>query len=71
MAGIYGIVGKDVLMREDLDVMSKALIHRGPDDEAHCLRGNVGMGCRRLAVLDLDRGQQPLGMSSVPAQIPR
>ncbi len=40
--------------------MSNALAHRGPDDAGLLVEGSVGLGFRRLAVLDLATGQQPM-----------
>jgi asparagine synthase (glutamine-hydrolysing) len=40
--------------------MSQALAHRGPDDEGVYINNEIGMGCRRLGVLDLQGGRQPL-----------
>jgi len=37
-----------------------ALVHRGPDDEAYYLNGPVALGQRRLAILDLAGGRQPM-----------
>ncbi len=40
--------------------MASALAHRGPDDEGFYLNGSVAMGSRRLSVIDLEGGRQPL-----------
>src|SRR5207244_8074384 len=58
MCGIYGMVGagaETVLPR-----MSAALVHRGPDGDGWAVRGAGGVGCRRLAIIDVARGAQPL-----------
>jgi asparagine synthase (glutamine-hydrolysing) len=55
-----GITGKpaEVAM---LDRMTQSLVHRGPDDSGHYLDGAVGLGFRRLAILDLSSaGHQPM-----------
>ena len=61
-----GIVG-NVLARGDLtpDVavlqrMNDRLAHRGPDDEGRFVRGPVGLAMRRLQVIDLTTGHQPM-----------
>ena len=63
MCGIAGIVnlnGKPVSGRI-LKKMTKALIHRGPDGEGHWIEENIGIGHRRLAILDLSKsGDQPM-----------
>lgn len=40
--------------------MLDAMAHRGPDDEHHWLEGHAAIGARRLSILDVDRGRQPL-----------
>ena len=41
--------------------MNAAMRHRGPDDEGYYYRGPVGLGQRRLSIIDLSTGRQPLG----------
>ncbi|KPL04773.1 MAG: hypothetical protein AMJ73_03740 [candidate division Zixibacteria bacterium SM1_73] len=63
MCGICGIyyfeAGRSV-ETETLSKMSRKLIHRGPDDEGYYLQNNVGLGMRRLSVIDLETGHQPI-----------
>jgi asparagine synthase (glutamine-hydrolysing) len=40
--------------------MTRALVHRGPDDEGYFDDEGVALGFRRLAVIDLETGQQPI-----------
>jgi asparagine synthase (glutamine-hydrolysing) len=59
MCGIFGFAG----FEEDglLDRMDKILIHRGPDDTGRfCDEGHVSLGMRRLSIIDLESGNQPL-----------
>src|SRR5437899_2867871 len=55
MCGIAGIHG-----RGDVLAMTRRLIHRGPDDEGFYRDGPIQLGVRRLAVIDLETGHQPL-----------
>ncbi len=57
MCGIAGFVGGGE--RRTLERMTQALVHRGPDQAGHCLVGGVGLGVRRLAILDVPGGRQP------------
>ncbi|MFO1225149.1 MAG: asparagine synthetase B, partial [Burkholderiaceae bacterium] len=40
--------------------MTRALVHRGPDEEGYFERDGIGLGHRRLSIIDLSSGQQPL-----------
>jgi len=62
MCGICGIMyfnGRKVT-KDELKMMTDAMAHRGPDDEGSYISGNVGLAMRRLAILDLDTGRQPI-----------
>jgi asparagine synthase (glutamine-hydrolysing) len=62
MCGIAGIIdfnGKPVA-EEDVLAMSAALVHRGPDEGGHYVRGPVGLGMRRLSIIDIQSGHQPV-----------
>jgi asparagine synthase (glutamine-hydrolysing) len=43
-----------------LKAMADSIIHRGPDDEGYYTSGSVGFGFRRLSIIDLDTGHQPI-----------
>jgi asparagine synthase (glutamine-hydrolysing) len=62
MCGIAGIVALNnrPVSPEEIRAMCAALAHRGPDDEGFYFRPNVGLGMRRLSIIDLATGQQPI-----------
>ncbi|MBN1663693.1 MAG: asparagine synthase (glutamine-hydrolyzing) [Deltaproteobacteria bacterium] len=63
MCGIAGILAlrENNVCKHDLEVMTRALAHRGPDGEGMHVDGPVGLGHRRLAILDLGAtGSQPM-----------
>ncbi|WP_439817574.1 asparagine synthase (glutamine-hydrolyzing) [Zavarzinia sp. CC-PAN008] len=61
MCGLGGFMVHDGAVPEALlDRLALALAHRGPDGEGRWLRGSVGMVHRRLSIIDLDTGAQPL-----------
>ncbi len=62
MCGICGIVegGGRTIPEDQLRAMTRALAHRGPDGEGTFVAGNVGLGHRRLSIIDLDGGAQPI-----------
>jgi len=60
-----GIVGKYSLKQipvsnDLLHDMCDVIVHRGPDDEGYYINGNIGLGMRRLSILDLQTGNQPI-----------
>ncbi len=65
MCGIVGIVqygNRDTVSFDVLHDMTKTLVHRGPDEEGYYISpdGRCGLGHRRLAIIDLNGGQQPM-----------
>ena len=62
MCGIVGIVNLDRAAADPglLGRMNEAIRHRGPDEEGSYLKGHVGLAMRRLAIIDLAGGQQPI-----------
>src|ERR1043166_2831631 len=40
--------------------MTRTLLHRGPDDEGYFVDEHVGLGVRRLSIIDLETGRQPM-----------
>src|SRR5437870_718203 len=62
MCGIVGIAGSSGRPVDDAVVrsMNDALWHRGPDDEGYLVREQVGLGMRRLSIIDVAGGRQPI-----------
>ncbi|HJS51238.1 MAG TPA: hypothetical protein VJ781_05005, partial [Pyrinomonadaceae bacterium] len=62
MCGITGYVTNNStpVERELLETMSRAIEHRGPDDDGFYLKENVGLAMRRLSIIDLAHGKQPI-----------
>lgn len=40
--------------------MTQTIMHRGPDDEGYFIDGSIGLGFRRLSIIDLEGGHQPM-----------
>jgi len=62
MCGILGILnlqGRPVSL-DEIECMCSAIVHRGPDDGGLYLGLNIGLGMRRLSIIDLKTGQQPV-----------
>ncbi len=63
MCGICGIFepgGERIVQQDMLKAMADTIQHRGPDDEGFYVCGPVGLGFRRLSIIDLEGGHQPL-----------
>ena len=63
MCGIAGYAGwayKSDISTDHLTAMCDAIRHRGPDDEGHFVADGVALGMRRLSIIDLDTGRQPI-----------
>lgn len=63
MCGIAGIIGTDrsyVADAADIHRMCQTIVHRGPDDEGIYANGQAGIGMRRLSIIDLSTGHQPI-----------
>ncbi len=64
MCGICGIFHIDQMQRVDratLAEMNQRIVHRGPDDDGFYVEGNVGLAMRRLSIIDIHTGHQPIG----------
>jgi len=61
MCGIAGIVDtREGIERSVLEAASNLMAHRGPDDEGFFIEGPLGLVHRRLSIIDLDGGSQPM-----------
>jgi len=60
IAGIFNPRSREPVSPVVLKAMTDALVHRGPDDEGFYMSGEVGLGHRRLSIIDLASGHQPL-----------
>src|ERR1043166_7876410 len=63
MCGICGIVNVDRSAPVEPDLierMTTVLVHRGPDDDGYFVEANAGFGHRRLSIIDLGGGKQPI-----------
>jgi asparagine synthase (glutamine-hydrolysing) len=62
MCGIVGLVRNDGKAIDEslLKRMNEAIRHRGPDEDGFYVNGPVGLAMRRLSIIDLSGGQQPI-----------
>ena len=65
MCGICGFFGKKKNKREIVEKNEgKKLVHRGPDAQGSFVNDSVALGFRRLSIIDLEGGLQPMKSSS-------
>lgn len=60
MCGICGFTGEAENKFKIMEKMSELITHRGPDDSGYFIDRNIAMGFRRLSIIDLDSGKQPI-----------
>ena len=58
MCGICGIAG--AIDKRPIAEMTRRMIHRGPDGEGMHVVDDVALGVRRLSIIDVEGGQQPI-----------
>lgn len=70
MCGICGIVRQGIpVPPREIDAMNAAIAHRGPDGEGSFVHENIGLGHRRLKIIDPEAGAQPMANSSEKVHI--
>ena len=60
ICGQYNYESQAPVRRYDIETMTASIAHRGPDDEGFYLAGPLGLGFRRLSIIDLAGGHQPM-----------
>ena len=58
MCGICGIIGQQA--EETVKAMNQAIHHRGPDEEGYFFNENISLASKRLSIIDLQTGSQPV-----------
>ena len=60
IAGQFNFQRREPVERETIVRMARSIAHRGPDDEGFFVAGPIGLGFRRLSIIDLAGGHQPM-----------
>jgi asparagine synthase (glutamine-hydrolysing) len=60
IAGQFNFQRREPVERATIVQMARSIAHRGPDDEGFFIAGPVGLGFRRLSIIDLAGGHQPM-----------
>ena len=60
ICGQFNFSNHAPVRRPDIEAMTRSIVHRGPDDEGYFIAGPLGFGFRRLSIIDLSGGHQPM-----------
>ena len=60
IVGAYRLFSAEPIPSELIDSMCREIVHRGPDDQGMHVSGSIGLGMRRLSIIDLATGSQPI-----------
>jgi asparagine synthase (glutamine-hydrolysing) len=60
ICGQYNFENRAPVVRRNIERMADSISHRGPDDEGYHIAGPIGLGFRRLSIIDLEGGHQPM-----------
>ena len=71
MCGISGIFDRagEPVNKELLERMTSAIQHRGPDGQGYFVHGGIGVGHRRLSIIDVEGGSQPISNEDGTLQV--
>src|SRR5579872_1239320 len=60
ICGQFNFGSAEPIDRRTIEAMTRSMVHRGPDDEGFHIDGQIGFGFRRLSIIDLGGGHQPM-----------
>jgi asparagine synthase (glutamine-hydrolysing) len=60
ICGQFNFASKQPVEPDTIRRMTQTMVHRGPDDEGYFVSGSLGLGFRRLSIIDLAGGHQPM-----------
>jgi asparagine synthase (glutamine-hydrolysing) len=63
ITGQFNFIRGEPIEPETIRRMTQTMVHRGPDDEGYFVDGSLGLGFRRLSIIDLTGGHQPMSDS--------
>ncbi|MBP7711991.1 MAG: asparagine synthase (glutamine-hydrolyzing) [Gammaproteobacteria bacterium] len=69
IAGYFGVTREPGEALETLRAMCDSLVHRGPDEEGYFHAPGIGLGMRRLSIVDLASGHQPMSSTDGAVQL--
>ena len=60
ICGQFNFAATEPVEPDAIRRMAQTIVHRGPDDEGYFFSGSLGLGFRRLSIIDLAGGHQPM-----------
>ena len=60
MCGFVGFIDKEKNKKKIIKDMADIIIHRGPDSDGYYFDEDIALGFRRLSIIDLEGGSQPI-----------
>lgn len=60
MCGFVGYINKEKNKKDNIKKMNDLIVHRGPDSDGYYYDDNIALGFRRLSIIDLKSGDQPI-----------
>lgn len=60
ICGQFSYKRQAAVSRREIEQMARSIVHRGPDDEGYYVNGPIGLGFRRLSIIDIEGGHQPM-----------
>src|SRR5438128_3507966 len=60
ICGQFNFARNEPVESETVRQMTRSIVHRGPDDQGYFISGRLGLGFRRLSIIDLAGGHQPM-----------
>src|SRR5579871_2639855 len=60
ICGQFSYERRAPVSRREIEQMTRSMIHRGPDDDGFYINGPIGLGFRRLSIIDIEGGHQPM-----------
>ena len=60
ICGIYNFNSYQPIVKDNLVRMNNSMVHRGPDDSGYYIEKHIGFGHRRLSIIDIQNGKQPM-----------
>jgi len=69
ICGQFSFERRAPVLRTDIEKMARSMVHRGPDDEGYYINGPLGLGFRRLSIIDIEGGHQPMSDSEETVRV--